>query len=72
MARAAYANGHNPIGHRYSMAATLYRNEPMCIDRFDELQAGYRAWLCFNRFPQVDTSGNDDSDAESKRRGGAW
>lgn len=51
MAHAAYANGRNSIGHRYSMAATLCRNEPMRVDRFDELQAGYRAWLCFNEFP---------------------
>lgn len=50
MARAAYAAGRNGIGHRYSVAAALRRNEPMLPERFDDLQNGYRAWLCFNDF----------------------
>lgn len=50
MARAAYAVRRNSIGHRYSVAAALRRNEPMRLARFDELQNGYRAWLCFNDF----------------------
>ena len=52
MARAAYAARRNAIGHRYSMAATLRHNEAMRPTRFDELQNGYRAWLCFNEFPK--------------------
>lgn len=51
MATAAYSSGRNPIGHRYSMAATLFRGEPMDLQRFDALQNGYRAWLVFNEWP---------------------
>ena len=51
MAKAAYASNRNPIGHRYSMAATLFRGEPMDLRRFDSLQDGYRAWLVFNEWP---------------------
>jgi hypothetical protein len=53
MASAAYREQRNPIGHRYSMAATLCHDEPMPLDRFEILQAGYRAWLVFNEWPPV-------------------
>ena len=53
LARAAYKSGLNPIGHRYSAAAALRRGECIPIVRFDALQAGYRAWMCFGEMPQV-------------------
>ncbi len=52
-AQAAYRIGRNDVGHRYSGAATLRIGEAMPLARFDELQAGYRAWLCFNEYPAV-------------------
>ena len=48
MARAAYHDGKNAIGHRYSMAATLRIGEPMRLSVFDSLQEGYRNWLVFD------------------------
>ena len=45
MAQDAYKNGRNPIGHRYSMAATLRHGEQMRVDVFDSLMANYRNWL---------------------------
>lgn len=54
LARAAYAARVNTIGHRYSAAAALRRNEPMDVQRFDQLQAGYRAWLVFGEWPSTE------------------
>lgn len=51
MAQAAYRANFNQIGHRYSIAASLASGERMTTARFDALQAGYREWLVFNRFP---------------------
>lgn len=50
MARAAYAADHNDVGHRYSAAAALPIAAQMTIARFDDLQGGYRSWLCWNDF----------------------
>lgn len=51
MAQAAYRTGeHNAIGHRYSVAASLPHEGRVTAGYFDELQQGYRAWLCFNDF----------------------
>jgi len=51
MAQAAYSAGHNAIGTRYSMASALcIIGAAMDLTRFDSLQSGYRAWLCFNEF----------------------
>jgi hypothetical protein len=47
MAQDAYKTGRNFFGHRYSMAATLRRNEAMRLDVFDTLQHVYRQWLVF-------------------------
>lgn len=52
-ATAAYANDRNDIGHRYSAAASLRNSEAMPTERFDALQADYRAWLVFNEWPAV-------------------
>lgn len=53
MAIAAYTSGRNAVGHRYSMAATLRHGEAMELGRWTTLQDGYRAWLCFNTWPEV-------------------
>jgi hypothetical protein len=50
-AQAAYAIGKNSVGHRYSAAASLPNGAEMPIQRFDELQRAYRAWLAFNQYP---------------------
>jgi hypothetical protein len=53
MAQAAYSAGINRIGHRYSGAASIPDDYALTVARFDELQSGYRDWLCFNRFPDA-------------------
>lgn len=45
LASAAYAEGRNEIGHRFSMAATLRHSEACAVKWFDELQGLYRSWL---------------------------
>lgn len=50
-AQAAYANGRNDLGHRFSSAAALRSGSTIAVSRFDELQSQYRAWLCFNEYP---------------------
>jgi hypothetical protein len=45
LAHAAYAANLNTIGHRYSGSASLRHDSQMPIDRFDDLQTGYRIWL---------------------------
>ena len=42
MAKAAYAKGHNDIGHVYSAAAA---KASIPVAQFDSLQRDYRAWL---------------------------
>lgn len=49
-AQAAYAAGHNAIGHRASAAASLPRGGEMALVRFDTLQDRYRAWLVRNEW----------------------
>jgi hypothetical protein len=51
LAQAAYSAGKNPIGHRYSVAASIPNDYQMTVARFDELQEGYRNWLINNTFP---------------------
>ena len=51
MAQAAYQSGHNNIGNRYNRAANIPQNYRITLRQFDELQDGYRAWLCFNEWP---------------------
>lgn len=53
MAQAAYKASLNPVGHRYSVAASLPKGGALPLARFDELQSGYRAWLVFNEFPTI-------------------
>lgn len=50
MAQAAYKCGHNSIGHRYSVAATISKGEQMPVSVFDSLQRPYRQWLIWNDF----------------------
>jgi hypothetical protein len=54
MAHWAYKSDRNDIGHRYSAAGALMRGQSIPIERFDALQAGYREWLNFNKFPLRD------------------
>ena len=51
MAVAAYSANRNDVGHRYSAAASLPRGSIIPVNRFDNLQHGYRAWLCWNELP---------------------
>ncbi|MGY8661790.1 hypothetical protein Q3C01_05400 [Bradyrhizobium sp. UFLA05-109] len=50
-AQAAYAMGKNSVGHRYSAAASIPNGTRLPVQRFDELQRAYRAWLAFNECP---------------------
>lgn len=50
-AQAAYARSRNDVGHRFSVAASLPHGSMLPADRFDYLQAQYRAWLVFNEWP---------------------
>ena len=45
MARDAYSKDQNDVGHRFSVAGSLRHMAEMSLDRFDALQAEYRAWL---------------------------
>lgn len=45
LARWAYANDRNDVGHRFSMAASARNGESISIALFDSLQRGYRSWL---------------------------
>jgi hypothetical protein len=45
LAQSAYSDGYNSIGHHYSAAASMCREQRIPIDLFDWLQAGYREWL---------------------------
>lgn len=47
MARAAYAEDRNEIGHQFSAYSALLHNEAIPTARFDELQAQYQQWLVF-------------------------
>ena len=47
MAKAAYASGHNDIGHRFSVAAT---QTTMNVYKYDWLMIEYREWLCWNKW----------------------
>lgn len=49
-AQAAYAAGHNPIGHRYSVASATLRGHVITSDLYDALQNSYRDWMCFNTY----------------------
>jgi hypothetical protein len=51
MAQAAYRDGHNLVGHQYSIAASLPSAGSMATPRFDDLQRGFREWLLSNAFP---------------------
>lgn len=51
MAQAAYRANINNIGHMYSAAASTPRNGAIETGRFDVLQAGYREWLIWGRWP---------------------
>lgn len=50
MARAAYRENRNDIGHRFSGAAALPHDGALPIRTFDSLQTDYRAWLMWNEF----------------------
>ena len=47
LAQAAYREGRNSIGHRFSAAASLPHDAPMTVAQFDALQGQYRHWLVF-------------------------
>ena len=52
-AQAAYRNGHNATGHRFSGAAALRNGDEIPIATYNSLQNDYRAWLCFDEYPKV-------------------
>jgi hypothetical protein len=45
MAKDAYANDRNDIGHRFSGAATLNVGEACTLESFYSLQSQYQKWL---------------------------
>ena len=50
MATAAYGASVNSVGHSYSIAASLPNIGTISVAYFDQLQAGYRAWLVDGAF----------------------
>jgi hypothetical protein len=54
MATKCYATGHNALGTRMSVAATLRRGETMALRQWDSLMDAYRAWLCFDEYDDDD------------------
>lgn len=50
-AKAAFENGHPATGRRFKIAASTPEGMRMRLERFDELQSDYRAWLVFNEYP---------------------
>jgi predicted methyltransferase len=70
MARAAYAAGKNSVGHRYSMSAAYCVGQSMPLQKFDDLQNGYRDWLCFSKWPEVarqQYQPDDDADHDERQ-----
>ena len=63
MATAAYKARRNPIGHRFSVAASLPRDGAMDLSRFDALQAEYRAWLIDGFAPEANHTAAAFADA---------
>ena len=53
LATAAYAQGVNAIGHRYSAAAALPNGTRLDCATYDRLQGPYRQWLVFNIMPAI-------------------
>ena len=51
LAQAAYAQGFNNVGHKYSGAAAMRDGQQMYVEVFDQLQSDYRAWLIDNVIP---------------------
>jgi len=51
-AGALYARRLNLNGHIYSRFAALPENTRIATWMFDSLQTKYRAWLCFDQFPE--------------------
>ena len=45
MAADAYATDRNSIGHKFSAAASLRKNEGMYVSKYDALMTEYREWL---------------------------
>ena len=45
MAADAYRTGRNFFGHRYSVAAAIYRGKDVTPAIYDGLQTNYRIWL---------------------------
>lgn len=69
----AYANGHNEVGHCFSMAAALATGMEISLTRFDYLQEQYRGWLVFGTVPVMcqheDFTENQDGDCTCRRCG---
>lgn len=57
-AQAMYANERNAVGHMLSAIAARYWGKDAFdlndIRRIDEAMKIYRAWLCFNEYPEID------------------
>lgn len=51
LARYAYANGRNDIGHKFSVAAA---RQFFSVAEFDALKTIYRNWLVFDMLPSED------------------
>jgi len=52
MAQAAYTQGRNDIGHKFSAAASMPNGARTSSSTFDKLQSQYRAWLIDNIFAE--------------------
>jgi hypothetical protein len=52
LAQAAYEQGYNRIGHRYSAAASMPEGMRIQAWRFNDLQSDYADWLVFGEWPR--------------------
>lgn len=57
MATKCYAKGHNALGTRMSVAASVRQHGTIPIENMRWLQNAYRDWLCFDEYADPDTMG---------------
>ena len=54
-AKALYAKRLNMHGHIFSRFAALRTDQQIAVWMYDDLQKQYRAWLCFDEYPELET-----------------
>jgi len=52
-AKACYAKGLNLQGHIFSRYAAIRNDQQIAVCVYDDIQNKYRAWLCFDVYPEA-------------------